>query len=209
MTYWEKKKFLTGFKWLQGDNMRYFKKIIGDYCYLSPINIADAEKYTEWLNDLEIAKNLIVSDQQINVMKEEEILNDMIRRGAQIFAIIDIEKDTMIGNCSLFKIDHSDRKAELGIFIGDKTYWDKGYGTEAMRLLLDYGFNILNLHNILLNVHSFNKRALRAYEKVGFKLIGRRRESFIIAGKKYDEIFMDILDDDFESPFIKEIVERI
>lgn len=188
--------------------MRYFKKIEGDHCYLSPLNIADAEKYTEWLNDLEVTKHLIVSDRQINVQKEEEILNDMIKNGAQIFAIIDKEKDVLIGNCSLFKIDHPDRKAELGIFIGDKHYWDKGFGTEALRLLLDYGFNILNLHNIFLNVHSFNKRALKAYEKVGFKVIGRRRESFIMGGKKYDEIFMDILEDEFTSPCIKEIIER-
>lgn len=188
--------------------MKYFRKIVGEHCYLSPINPADAEKYTAWLNDLEVSKHLIVSDQQINVQKETEILNDMIKRGNQIFAIIDKEKDVLIGNCSLFKIDHADRKAELGIFIGDKNYWDKGYGTEALRLLLDYGFNILNLHNIFLNVHSFNKRALRAYEKVGFKIIGRRRESFIMAGKKYDEIFLDILEEEFTSPYIKELIER-
>ncbi len=188
--------------------MRYFRKIVGKYCYLSPINAADAEKYTEWLNDLEVTKNLIISDRQINVQKEEEILNDMIKNGAQVFAIIDKEKDVLIGNCSLFKIDHPDRKAELGIFIGDKNYWDKGYGTEAIKLLLDYGFNILNLHNILLNVHSYNKRALKAYEKAGFKIIGRRRESLIMGGIKHDEIYLDILEDDFESPFIKEILER-
>ena len=64
--------------------MRYFKKVIGEYCYLSPINVADAEKYTEWLNDLEITKNLILSDRQINVQKEEEILNDMIKNGVPI-----------------------------------------------------------------------------------------------------------------------------
>jgi len=132
----------------------------------------------------------------------------MIRRGAQIFAIIDKDTDALIGNCSLFKIDHSDRKAEMGIFIGNKNYWDKGYGTEAMRLILDYGFNILNLHNIILNVHDSNKRALKAYEKVGFKYIGSRRESFIMGGRKYDEIFMDILEDEFVSPYIKEILEK-
>jgi len=188
--------------------MKYFKKIIGQKCYLSPLNIADAEKYTEWLNDFEVARYLTIFSQQINLQKESEILNNMITKGMQIFAIVDKEKDQMIGNCSLFRIDHSDRKADLGIFIGDKKYWNKGYGSEAILLLLDYGFNILNLNNILLTLFDFNQRALKAYEKAGFKYIGRRRESFIIAGKKYDEIYMDILAEDFTSPYIKEIVEK-
>ena len=85
------------------------------------------------------------------------------------------------------------RKATLGIFIGDEENRSKGYGTEAMKLLVDYGFNILGLHNIDLNVFAFNKQAIRAYEKVGFKEYGRRHESYFLDGKFHDEISMEII----------------
>lgn len=82
--------------------------------------------------------------------------------------------------------------------IGDKNYWDQGYGREAIELVLNYGFNILNLNNIMLNVYSFNKRAITCYENIGFKEIGRRREAYILGKRKYDEIHMDILADEFD-----------
>lgn len=188
--------------------MKYFKKIIGDKCYLSPINLEDAEQYTEWLNDLEVSKNLVVFSQPIGLDKEKMILEDMIKRGNQIFAIIDIKTDKLIGNCSLFTIEYKHRKAEFGIFIGDKSYWGKGFGTEATELILDYGFNILNLHNILLKVYNFNNKAIRCYEKAGFHYIGKRRESIIIGGRKYDEIYMDILSNEFKSIYVKKVMER-
>ena len=70
-------------------------------------------------------------------------------------------------------VNHIFRKAELGIFVGEKEYWGKGYGTEATELLLDFAFNILNLNSIMLIVNSFNERAIKSYEKCGFKLIGK------------------------------------
>jgi len=188
--------------------MKYFKKLIGEKCYLSPINLEDAKQYTEWINDLEVTKYLLLICQQITLEKEQEILTNMSKKGAQIFGIIDIQSEQLIGNCSLFKINHLNRKADFGIFIGDKKFWNKGYGTEAAKLILDYGFNILNLNNIMLEVFSYNKRAIKSYEKVGFKTIGKRRETLIIGSKKYDEIFMDILAKDFESVYLKKIMEK-
>ncbi|MCD6101589.1 MAG: GNAT family N-acetyltransferase [Candidatus Cloacimonetes bacterium] len=187
--------------------MKYFKKLIGNKCYLSPINIEDAEKYTEWLNDLEVSKYLSLSREQITLQKEKEILEDMSKTRAQVFGIIDKKTDNLIGNCSLFSINHPNKRAEFGIFIGDKRYWNKGYGTEATKLILDYGFNILNLNSIMLEVYSFNKRAIKSYEKIGFKTIGKRRQAKIIGGKKYDIFYMDILADEFKSIYIKQLLE--
>ena len=183
--------------------MRYFKKIIGEKCYLSPINLEDAEQYTEWINDIEIAANLTLAEKIIGVDKEKEILENMIKNNNVIFAIIDLKLDKLIGNCGLHDIDHVDRKAEFGIFIGDKSFWNKGYGTEATKLILDFGFNVLNLNSIMLRVFEYNARAMKCYEKAGFKEIGRRRQARIFAGQKFDEIFMDILAEEYESFYIR------
>ena len=185
------------------DLMKYYKKLVGKKCYLSPINVEDADQYCIWLNDLEVSYNLLIFNQQLSLEKEKMILQDMIKNNAQIFAIVDADSDKLIGNCSIFRINERNRKAEVGIFIGDKNYWSKGYGSEALSLLIDYGFNILNLNNIMLEVFSFNKRAFNSYKKVGFKEIGRRREAIIFAGEKHDEIYMDILANEFESIYIK------
>jgi RimJ/RimL family protein N-acetyltransferase len=95
------------------------------------------------------------------------------------------------------EIDHLNQTAEVGIFIGNKNYWDKGYGTEALILLLDYGFKALNLHNILLKVYAYNTRAIETYEKVGFKQIGIRREALCRNLQLHNIIFMDILSSEY------------
>ncbi|MFP4660944.1 MAG: GNAT family N-acetyltransferase [Halanaerobiales bacterium] len=176
--------------------MRYYKKLIGDRIYLSPVNVEDAEQFTQWINDLDVSINLSVAPQIYSLEKEKEILEKMAKEGYNL-SIVDIEKDELIGNCGLLDVDKLHRNAEVGIFIGNKGYWDKGYGSEAMNLLLDYAFNLLNLNNIFLRVHSFNKRAIRCYKKCGFKEIGRRREAYIVGGKKFDDIYMDILASEF------------
>jgi RimJ/RimL family protein N-acetyltransferase len=108
----------------------------------------------------------------------------------------------------LFNIDLVNRSAMLGIVIGEKAYWGKGYGQEALRLLLDYGFNLLNLHSIMLGVFAFNQRAIAAYRRVGFKEIGRRRQNRMIAGKWYDAVLMDMLDSEFTGGGVRAIMEE-
>jgi len=104
-----------------------------------------------------------------------------------------------IGWTSLEEIDYFDRTAKYIILIGEETYWGKGYGTETTRLMLDYGFTCLGLHNIYLTVFSFNERGIRAYQRAGFKEIGRRREAHRCGGRAYDVIYMDCLATEFES----------
>lgn len=184
--------------------MKYYRKLVGDKVYLSPTNLEDIDKYTEWINDLEVAINLGSAAEVFNQEKEKEMLEKLIEEG-QHFALVEKSQNELLGGCGLFDLDKIHKTAELGIFIGNKDFWDKGYGSEAIRLLLDYGFNILNLHNISLSVYSFNKRAINCYQKLGFKLIGNRREALEIAGQKYDEIYMDILASEFEGKITKQL----
>ena len=184
--------------------MAYYKKMVGEKCYLSPISMEDAEKWAEWLNDLEVA--IPVGDVAyipISCEKQKEWIDQDIKSGQHIFNIVDLKADQLIGKCVLFQINMVDRNAVLGIIIGEKTLWSKGYGYDATKLLLDYGFNLLNLNNIMLTTYSFNKRAIQCYKKVGFREFGRRRQARIIGNNKYDLVYMDILAEEFESVYVK------
>ncbi|PKK89756.1 MAG: GNAT family N-acetyltransferase [Candidatus Wallbacteria bacterium HGW-Wallbacteria-1] len=189
--------------------MRYFKKLSGKKVYLSPVNIDDAEKYAEWLNDMDVTVNLTLSNMIISTALERDLLV-RLSTSHDSFAIVSKDTDKLIGNCGFLNVDQLNRKAEVGIFIGDRNYWNKGYGTEALTLLLDFGFNVRNFNNIFLTVKDFNARAIKCYEKLGFKVIGRRREASIFGDRKYDDIFMDMLPDEFRgNSFVKSILEKI
>ena len=182
--------------------MRYFKKLLGERIYLSPQTTADAEKYVEWLNDFETTDYIGRSHQPITVEWENQYLAEHIN-GEANFVIVTLDGDELIGTVSIEHINHVNRIGTLGIFIGDKAYREKGYGTEAIRLILDYGFNYLNLNNIKLDLMEFNERALACYKKCGFKEYGRRRKASYINGNYYDVIEMDILAEDFKDSYIK------
>ncbi len=174
--------------------MAHYKKIIGNKCYLSPIDRADAEEFTKWVNDLEVTRTLSIFNLNINYDVELDII-DKISKDHN-YSIIDIKNDKLIGIVGLSNIDYLHRTAEIGIFIGDKSYWNKGYGEEAMKLLLKYSFSYLNLRNVMLRVYSYNHSAIKCYEKIGFKMIGKRRNAIQFDMKEHDIIFMDILNDE-------------
>lgn len=182
--------------------MKYFKKLVGERIYLSPRNIADVEQFTEWLSDFNITDYIGISSTVTTIEGEKKYLETENSNRAA-FAIIAQETDKMIGTVSLERIDNIARTASLGIFIGNSEYKSKGYGTEAIRLLLDFGFNYLNLHSVQLTLLSVNERAKRCYEKCGFKEMGRIRDNKFINGKYYDTICMDILKDEFTESYIK------
>ena len=189
--------------------MAYFKKLIGTKCYLSPCSQEEAGKWTEWDNDLEIA--IPLGDEAYTpytLEKMQDILDEVSKDQSHIFSILNLETDTAIGRCLLFNIDQVNRQATLGIVIGEKEYWGKGYGQDAIKLLLDYGFNLLNLNSIMLGTFSFNERAQACFGKAGFKEIGRRRQARIIGEKKFDLVLMDMLASEFESPYVVQIIDQ-
>ena len=176
--------------------MRYFKKLIGERIYLSPINLDDTEIYTKWLNDFEVCKGLGNFRMMISLDNERKFLEQLSTDGHN-YAIILNNDDTLIGNVGIIEIDNINRTATVGLFIGEHENRGKGYGSEALRLILDFGFKTLNLHNIMLHVHSDNEQGIACYEKVGFKEFGRRHEARFIDGEYIDLVNMEITDDIF------------
>ena len=186
-----------------GGIMKYFKKLVGDTIYLSPRNSEDVEIFTKWLNDFQVTDGTGRSGLMVTLNGEKAYLEKIHDNENYCFVIVTLENDEMIGTISLEKINYRNRSAELGIFIGDETYRGKGIGKEAIYLILDYGFNYLNLNSIQLSVLSFNERAITCYKKCGFKEAGRLRENYYLNGKYYDKILMDILRSEFHETYIR------
>lgn len=172
-------------------NMKYFKKIVGERIYLSPMCVEDAETYVRWMNDSKVTDGVGSTSRVISMENEKAWL--LQNTGQHHFAIVNLETDELIGNCGIQEVNQLRQCAEVGLFIGEEKNRNQGYGREALSLLIDYGFNYLNLNNIMLRVFAFNTLAINCYKKVGFKEIGRRRQSYYLRGQFHDEVFMDIL----------------
>ena len=172
--------------------MKYFKKIESEKVYLSPINVEDTEKYVKWLNDKRINQYLTIYNRLVSLTGEKEFLE---KEGKKEFmlAIIKKENDELIGNIGLDTLDYKNGRATLGIFIGEEENLSKGYGSEAINLMVKYGFEVLRLHTINLKVFDDNPRAQKAYTKCGFKICGTYHESLYRDGKYHDEIVMEII----------------
>lgn len=181
------------------------KKLEGKFCYLSPISHEDAEKYFVWLNDLETSIYLRTFTQIITLPQEKQALQELTQDN-HVMGIVDKRTNSVIGNCGLMEVDFINRTAELGIFIGEKEYRGKGFGEDATNLMLDFGFNALNLNNIWVRIYSYNEASMNLFRKCGFKVIGRRREAKIIGNAKYDEILMDIVASEYLSVYIKNLL---
>jgi RimJ/RimL family protein N-acetyltransferase len=104
----------------------------------------------------------------------------------------------LIGFIGLFGIEWNHGNAWVGIGLGERDYWGKGYGTDAMCAILDYAFNELNLYRVTLDVFEYNPRAIRSYEKAGFQLEGRVRKMIHRDGRRWDVLVMGVLRDEWE-----------
>ena len=177
--------------------MKYFKKIPGERVYLSPLNIEDAETYIKWLNDRSVTDGLGDTYLNFNLIIEKDWLEENLKKGSHIYAIVLNETDELIGNVGVEDIKPAHGTATVGIFIGEAQNRGKGYGTEALNLLVGYAFGVLNLQNIMLMVFEFNQNAVKSYQKVGFKEFGRRRKAYYLNNQYHDIIFMDITREDW------------
>ena len=176
--------------------------IYGERIRLRRNERSDIPKFVEWLNDPEVRRYLLL-DLPISQANEEQWFEKMLKLPAneQPFGIEIREGEPeegnerwrLVGNCSFMDINWTIRSAEVGLFIGEKSCWNKGYGTEVMRLLLQLGFETLNLNRIFLRVDEANKGGIRAYEKAGFIHEGRLRQGAFKNGEYGDVLLMSVL----------------
>jgi len=182
-------------------------RLIGEKVILGPTREDLNDTYRRWLHDPENCHFLIAS-RLITHDGEDEWFAMNRREGNIHFTVYAKDNGTPIGTAGFMQVDMIARSAEFGIMIGEKDYQNHGFGTEATALTIDYGFNVLNFTSIFLRVHDFNQRAVRVYEKVGFKKIGSRRKAYFFGGKYHDDIFMDILPEEFVGGIIQNNLRR-
>ncbi|WP_232696720.1 GNAT family N-acetyltransferase [Brevibacillus daliensis] len=159
----------------------------------------DAELYHVWRNDTEVMQSTSPFLDLYHMEETRDFVNHVIlgSHASKSYIILDKKSNTPIGITSLVNIDFKNRNAECIIDIGEKSHWGKGFGTEAMTLLLDYAFHEMNLHRVALRVFSFNKQAITLYEKLGFKHEGASRQSMFRGGVWHDIIYMGLLQNEY------------
>lgn len=182
--------------------MKRIRKLIGEKISLSLILIEDIPKIVEWANDFATSDGNGNTDLVASYNSVHENIEENLRKDRPVFVIIKNNTNELIGYCSIFNTNHLHKTANITITI-DKLFHREGYEEESIRLLLDYTFNYLNLYNIMLTAYSYDLVAIRCYEKVGFKKFGERTNSRYINGKWYNEIYMEILKDDFNGDYIR------
>ena len=190
------------------ENKKFLKTLVGDNVYLSPISLDDVEEYAEMVNDIKVSVGLgyLSYTNIVDFEREKEFLISVKKE--KMFAVRLLENDELLGNIGFNSLDIINRNGALGVLIGNPKYQRKGYGTEALKLILDYGFSFLNLRNISLSVFEYNEPAYNLYKKVGFKEAGRLRKAVEIMGKTYDVIIMDMLKEEYQSVYIKRELEK-
>jgi diamine N-acetyltransferase len=170
--------------------------IVGKRVRLRAVERSDLPKFHEWLNDAEVTEGLAIY-LPLSMIDEEKWYERVVQSEPDQHPLaIDIKDGAawqLIGNCGLFNLEWTNRSAEFGIFIGDKSCWNKGYGTEALEVLLQHGFDTLNLNRINLRVYASNPRARRSFDKAGFVLEGTMREALFRCGKYVDVYLMSVL----------------
>ena len=154
--------------------------------------------YHAWISNPETTQYLSEAGLVLTLDEEyawyESQLQSTTIRHFTIYALPDYQP---IGTVNLHQINHRHHKANLGIMIGEPAMRGRGFGTEAVRLIADFGFHAMGLHSIWLTTYEFNIAGQKAYERAGFTEVGRRRQCRYLNGRFWDEIHYDLLASEF------------
>ena len=176
--------------------------IYGERIRLRGVEKEDLPLFVAWLNDPEVVDGLglflPLSSSDENRWFESITAHEPAEKPL-VIEVQDGESWRMVGNSSFMGIEWTSRVAEVGLFIGDKSLWNKGYGTDVMRLVLKHGFETLNLNRIWLRVHADNPRAVRVYEKIGMAHEGCYRQGVYKKGVYVDVLLMSMLKSEWDA----------
>ncbi len=167
--------------------------LAGERVYLRALDRDDVPTLTRWFNDRELLHHL-KRHRPLSPIAEEKFVESLAESEDDVaLVIVAREGDRMIGVAGLHDFDWKNRSASFGIGLGERDEWQKGYGREATRLMVGYGFDTMNFHRIWLHVYDDNARAIRAYEAVGFRREGVLRQGVYREGRYGDVIVMGLL----------------
>ena len=171
----------------------------GERIYLRPLEVEEVPLFQVWLNDPE-NQQYLQRFRPLNAAEERRWLETLHERSEDhVFGVALRDGDRLVGTCGLHGVALPNRRGQLGIAIGDREQQGKGYGAEAIRLLLDYAFATLGLHRVGLDVYENNVRGIRCYEKVGFRREGTRREARWWSGRWWDLHDYGILEQEYKN----------
>ena len=166
---------------------------LGPRLYFRPLEREDAPRLAAFVNHPDVRRNLLTY-RPMNTAQEVAFVDTLTASQRDVmFAIVLRDGDRMIGTSGLHDIDFRSRRATFGMLIGEPSEWHKGYGTEATRMVLDYGFGTLNLNRVQLEVLEHNVAGIRAYDKAGFRREGVLRQHHYVDGAYVDTVVMGIL----------------
>lgn len=162
--------------------------------------VGDLERDYTWVNDREVTRYLAIR-YPVSRAHEQRWLQEAPPNGygSDVRLAIETKDGAHIGNVGLHRVSADNQRADLGIMIGDKSYWANGYGTDAIVTLLRFAFHEMNLNRVSLHVFEFNERAIACYRKCGLKEEGRLRDQYYAEGRYWDVLAMAILRDEFDA----------
>lgn len=174
----------------------------GERVYLRPIGLDDNELYFQMLFHRE-SRRLTGTQKSFTREQIYRYIEGKSQDSSSLLLLVALrDTDEVIGDIALQSIDSYNRNANVRIAIEER-FQGKGYGSEALKLMLDYGFGIVNLHRIELNVFAYNERAAHVYEKLGFKKEGVQRDALYYDHEYHDSILMAILEDEFRALHVR------
>lgn len=163
--------------------------------YLTPQMVT--EKYVAWLNDEEVNRYLEV---RFGMPHTIESVIDFVKSNYDdpynhLFAIMLLDGDSHIGNIKVGPVNRHHRFAEVGLMIGEKSCWGKGYGSQAIKMASEYAFRELGLHKLIAGIYENNIASIKAFERAGYSYEGSLKKKFLCNGKYVDQLLFGKIND--------------